>query len=115
WIQESILNQFSTIHRRLPVAITFDPELRLTHRLRLRGACHLLYASNLGLRIGRARSSLMNLLEILRLMVVLGCSKSGGAMYGTLSVGIQNGYNCELGMLCDYVLIACLMMKNGDA
>ncbi|MED6226205.1 hypothetical protein PIB30_101228, partial [Stylosanthes scabra] len=44
-----ILNQFSTIHRRLLVAITFDPELRLTHRLRLHGAYHLLYASNLGL------------------------------------------------------------------
>ncbi|MED6223263.1 hypothetical protein PIB30_072341 [Stylosanthes scabra] len=51
-IQELILYQFSTIHRRLPVAITFDPELRLTHRLRLRGAYHLLYASNLGLRYG---------------------------------------------------------------
>ncbi|MED6177777.1 hypothetical protein PIB30_101262, partial [Stylosanthes scabra] len=46
---ESIPNLFSTIHQRLPVAITFDPELRLTHRLWLRGAYHLLYASNLGL------------------------------------------------------------------
>ncbi|MED6138903.1 hypothetical protein PIB30_078916 [Stylosanthes scabra] len=88
---ESILNQFSTVHRRLPVAITFDPELRLTHRLRLRGAYYLLFASNLGLRIGRARSSLVNLWKTMRLMVVLGCSKSGGTAFGIpLSVGIQD-------------------------
>ncbi|MED6135582.1 hypothetical protein PIB30_047905 [Stylosanthes scabra] len=86
-IHESILYQFSTIHRRLLVAITFDPELRLMHCLRLCGAYHLLYASNLGLR---ARSSLVNPLKIMRLMVVLGCSKSGGAAFGVpLSVGIQ--------------------------
>ncbi|MED6188439.1 hypothetical protein PIB30_085981 [Stylosanthes scabra] len=38
--------------KRLSVAITFDPELRLTHRLWLHRAYHLLYASNLGLRYG---------------------------------------------------------------
>ncbi|MED6151240.1 hypothetical protein PIB30_080670 [Stylosanthes scabra] len=107
---ESILNQFSTVHRLLPVAITFDPELRLTHHLRLCGAYHLLYASNLGLRygyqdfpaqssfsslfnsrIGRARSSLVIFLETKKLMVVLGCSKGGETAFGMpLSVGIQN-------------------------
>ncbi|MED6187411.1 hypothetical protein PIB30_076151 [Stylosanthes scabra] len=100
----TILNPFSTVHRRLLVAITFDLELRLMHRLRLREAYHLLYASNLGLslllsrasrlqcqnRIGRARSSLVILLETKKLMVVLGCSKSGGTAFGIpSSVGIQ--------------------------
>ncbi|MED6153257.1 hypothetical protein PIB30_100125, partial [Stylosanthes scabra] len=75
---------------RLPVAITFDLELRLMHRLRLRGAYHLLYAFNRGMRLGRARSSLVNLLETMRLMVVLGCSKSGGAAFGVpLSIEIH--------------------------
>ncbi|MED6116449.1 hypothetical protein PIB30_100439, partial [Stylosanthes scabra] len=42
---ESILYQFLTIHRRLPIAITFDLELRLTHRLRLLEACSIPFDS----------------------------------------------------------------------
>ncbi|MED6163869.1 hypothetical protein PIB30_084183 [Stylosanthes scabra] len=42
-------------------------------------------------RIGRARSGLVNLWKTMRLMVVLGCSKSEGTAFGVpLSVGIQN-------------------------
>ncbi|MED6136154.1 hypothetical protein PIB30_053387 [Stylosanthes scabra] len=44
-IQELILNQFSTIHWRLRIAITFDPELRLMHRLRLHEACFVPFVS----------------------------------------------------------------------
>ncbi|MED6161522.1 hypothetical protein PIB30_061558 [Stylosanthes scabra] len=34
-----------TIHPPLPAAITFAPELRLTHRLRLHEACSILFDS----------------------------------------------------------------------
>ncbi|MED6189036.1 hypothetical protein PIB30_091674 [Stylosanthes scabra] len=49
---ESILQQFSTVHRRLQIAITFDPELRLTHRLRLLEAYSILFDSTPHLRYG---------------------------------------------------------------
>ncbi|MED6139383.1 hypothetical protein PIB30_083333 [Stylosanthes scabra] len=49
---ESILHQFSTVHRRLPIAITFDPELRLTHRLRLLEAYSIPFDSTPHLRYG---------------------------------------------------------------
>ncbi|MED6176292.1 hypothetical protein PIB30_086718 [Stylosanthes scabra] len=38
----------ATIHHPLPAAKTSTPELRLTHRLWLHEACHLLYVSKLG-------------------------------------------------------------------
>ncbi|MED6213428.1 hypothetical protein PIB30_093236 [Stylosanthes scabra] len=98
---KALMSGSSTLNEwlHLPVAITFYPELRLTRRLRLRGANHVLYASNLRMRwcsslllnrasrlrrqtrIGRTRSSLVDLLETMRLMLVLGCSKNSGATY----------------------------------
>ncbi|MED6208154.1 hypothetical protein PIB30_042492 [Stylosanthes scabra] len=39
------LNQFFRHSRRLPIAITFDPELRLTHGLGLHEALDVLFAS----------------------------------------------------------------------
>ncbi|MED6125891.1 hypothetical protein PIB30_072911 [Stylosanthes scabra] len=41
-----------TIHHPLPAAITSTPELRLTHRLRIREALFTLYISILALRYG---------------------------------------------------------------
>ncbi|MED6150557.1 hypothetical protein PIB30_073500, partial [Stylosanthes scabra] len=38
-------NQFSRRSRQLPIAITFDPELRLTHGLRLHEALVALFPS----------------------------------------------------------------------
>ncbi|MED6226317.1 hypothetical protein PIB30_102486, partial [Stylosanthes scabra] len=38
-------NQFFRRPRQLPIAITFDPELRLTHGLRLREALVALFPS----------------------------------------------------------------------
>ncbi|MED6162331.1 hypothetical protein PIB30_069342 [Stylosanthes scabra] len=73
------------------------------HRLRLREAYHLLYASNLGLRLGRARSSLVNLLETMRLMVVLGCSKSRGAAFG-VPLSVESKYG--LGFVKSWVNLA---------
>ncbi|MED6201889.1 hypothetical protein PIB30_099629, partial [Stylosanthes scabra] len=42
-IGEQAPNQFFRRSHQLPVAITFDPELRLTHGLRLREALVILF------------------------------------------------------------------------
>ncbi|MED6174599.1 hypothetical protein PIB30_070541 [Stylosanthes scabra] len=44
-VGEQAPNQFFRLSRQLPVAITFDPELRLTHGLRLREALVALFPS----------------------------------------------------------------------
>ncbi|MED6176280.1 hypothetical protein PIB30_086603 [Stylosanthes scabra] len=45
WLHgEQVPNQFFRRSHQLPVAITFDPELRLTHGLRLREALVILFA-----------------------------------------------------------------------
>ncbi|MED6181657.1 hypothetical protein PIB30_021249 [Stylosanthes scabra] len=55
-LQELLWSKSNIIHHRLPIVITFDPELRLTHRLRLHEALSIIFDSipheSCGCRIG---------------------------------------------------------------
>ncbi|MED6150209.1 hypothetical protein PIB30_070167 [Stylosanthes scabra] len=53
-------NQFFRRPRRLPIAITFDPELRLTHDLRLREALAALISSTTHANHGTSWSSVID-------------------------------------------------------